>query len=136
MRDFLSILFDPITKGSPLEALKTSIRANEDEIMDLNRQQLDRGLDSKGKTLGRYANFKYKGRWQPVDLKKTGDFRDKFSLQIDDKATEIFSQDEKEAKLKKRYGKEIFGVPAPLINNVREIVRDEFINDFRKQVLK
>jgi hypothetical protein len=130
--DFLSIFFDPIANAKPLEALKIAIRENEDAIMDLNKQQLDRGLSAEGKDLGKYASFSYKHRWRPVDLLKTGKFRNEFSLQINDKESEIFSQDAKEAKLKKRWGNDIFGIPAPLIDNVGEIVREDFINEYSR----
>jgi hypothetical protein len=125
----------PLQKGSPKEALKKAIGKNEDKIMDLNRQQLDRGLDSTGRSLGKYKNFKYKNRFQPVDLKLTGEFRNKFSLQISDTDTEIFSQDQKEGKLVKKYGKDIFGVPSPLIGNVEDIIKEDFIENYRRQIV-
>src|SRR5690606_4055601 len=96
MIDVRDIFYGPFVATDPRTALKSAIQQNEEKILDLNRQQLDRGLDSEGKSLGRYKNFKYKNRWQPVDLKLTGDFRNKFSLQVTDKETEIFSQDVKE----------------------------------------
>jgi hypothetical protein len=134
MMNFDDIFLWPLEKASPLKALKESIAKNEDAIMDLNRQQLDRGLDSEGQSLGRYKNFKYKGRFQPVDLKLTGDFRNKFSLQVSDKETEIFSQDEKEEKLKKKYGKQIFGVPTPLLPNMIDLIENDFIDNYSKQL--
>jgi hypothetical protein len=132
--DFLDIFFDPLNDIDVMEALKESISKNEDAIMDLNRQQLDRGLDADGKSLGRYANFAYKGRFEPVDLKNTGDFRNKFSLQIDNKQTEIFSQDWKNDKLTKRYGKNIFGIPVPLVVNMEEIIEPDFVKEYQKQL--
>lgn len=136
MYDFATIFILPFDFANPLDALKRSIENNQDEIMDLNRQQLDRGLDSQGKSLGKYANFSYKGRFQPVDLKLTGDYRNEFSIQIDDRQTEIFSQNWKEAILKLRYGKDINGVPAPLMDNMGEIVRRDFIADYKKQLIR
>jgi hypothetical protein len=92
-------------------------------------------LDSTGRSLGKYKNFKYKNRFQPVDLKLTGEFRNKFSLQISDTDTEIFSQDQKEGKLVKKYGKDIFGVPSPLIGNVEDIIKEDFIENYRRQIV-
>lgn len=132
MNQITEIFFNPFKGVKPIEALKDAISANEDRIMDLNRQQLDRGLDSEGRSLGKYANFKYKNRFQPVDLKLTGDFRNKFSLQIDDKQTEIFSQDEKETKLIKRYGKDIFGIPDTFIPNMQDIIEETFIKEYQE----
>jgi hypothetical protein len=134
MTDLTDIFVTPLRKADPLKALKSSIEKNEDEIMDLNRRQLDRGLDSEGGSLGKYKNFKYKNRYEPVDLKLTGDFRNKFSLQVSDKETEIFSQDAKEAKLKKKYGKAIFGISAPLIPNMQTIIENDFIENVQKQL--
>ena len=135
MVEFFSIFYDPLNAVDVLDCLKNAIRKNEDPIMNLNKQQLDRGLDATGKDLGKYANFKYKNRWRPVDLKLTGEFRDKFSLEVDDKGTEIFSQDSKEEKLKMRWGKDIFGIPSPLIDNMQEIVREDFIREFEKRFI-
>lgn len=134
MVDFKDIFYDQFKGVKPIDALKEAIAANEDRIMDLNRQQLDRGLDSEGRSLGKYANFKYKNRFQPVDLKLTGDFRNKFSLQITDKETEIFSQDAKEEKLKKRYGKDIFGIPDQFITNMQDIIEEDFIREYQERI--
>lgn len=132
--DFLDIFFTPLASAKPLEALKTAIEKNEDKIMDLNREQLDRGLDSAGKSLGKYANFKYKNRFQPVDLKLTGDFRDRFTLAVDDKQTIIFSQDVKDDDLRKRYGNDITGIADRDIERMQEIIEPDFINNFSFQI--
>ncbi len=136
MFDFKDIFVQPFEDTKPVKALVTAIEKHEDAIMDLNRQQLDRGLDSKGESLGRYKNFKYKDRWQPVDLKLTGDFRRKFTLQSDDKQTTIFSQDHKAPGLEKRYGVDINGVPSSLIPNMQELIEDDFVEQYGKQLLK
>jgi hypothetical protein len=134
MVEFLSIFYDPLNAVDVLDCLKEAIRTNEDAIMDLNKQQLDKGLDATGKDLGKYRNFSYKNRWRPVDLKLTGKFRNEFSLEVTDKGTEIFSQDSKEEKLKTQYGKDIFGIPAPLIDNMQEIVREDFIRNYQNEL--
>lgn len=134
---YITTLFTlPFELTDPKKALKDAIIKNEETILDLNRQQLDRGKDAKGDSLGKYKNFKYKNRWQPVDLKLTGDFRDKFSLQVDDKQTTIFSQDRKDDLLTKRYGKDIFGVADPFIPNVTNAIEDDFVNNYQKQLIK
>jgi hypothetical protein len=96
---------------------------NEEKILDVNRQQLDQGKDAKGDSLGKYRNFKYKNRFEPVDLKLTGDFRNKMTMTEGKKSSEIFSQDQKNDKLVKRYGKDIFGINKQYQSNVAEIVR-------------
>lgn len=136
MIDFKDIFVKPFEEPKPVKALVKAIEMHENEIMDLNRQQLDKGLNAKGNSLGRYKNFKYKGRYQPVDLKLTGEFRRKFTLQSDEKQTEIFSQDRKAPWLEKRYGVDINGVPATLIPNMQEIIIDDFQEEYEKQLLK
>jgi hypothetical protein len=124
----------PLLKMNPGKAMMKAIEKNEKEILDLNRQQLDRGLDADGNSLGRYKNFNYKGRWQPVDLKLTGDFRNRFTLGVDEKKTEFFSQDVKAAGLEKKYGKDIMGIPQSLMPNMQAIIRDDFITEIRNQL--
>ena len=121
IKNFLVLPF----KDLDMRALIADAMSENDEpIMDLNKQQLDRGLDAKGETLGKYKNFKYKNRYQPVDLKLTGDYRNKFTLAAGTKSAEIFSQDFKDDILKKRYGKDINGIAQPFKANVAEIIKD------------
>jgi hypothetical protein len=136
MFDFKDIFVQPFEDTKPVKALVTAIEKHEDDIMDLNRQQLDRGLDANGDSLGKYKNFKYKNRFQPVDLKLTNDFRRKFTLQSDEKQTIIFSQDEKAPWLEKRYGEDINGIPSSMIPNMQELIEDDFVNQYSKQLLK
>ncbi|MEI8142833.1 MAG: hypothetical protein WCG90_08205 [Chitinophagia bacterium] len=101
-----------------------AMQEKDEQIMDLNKQQLDRGLDATDDSLGRYKNFKYKNRFQPVDLLLTGDFRKKFTLAPGKKSAEIFSQDQKSTFLEKRYGKDIFGISSNVKDNVAAIIKD------------
>lgn len=87
-----------------------AMQRNEERILDLNRRQLDAGIGANGKSIGRYKNFRYKNRYEPVDLKLTGKFRNEFTLGISKKEAAIFSQDSKEAQLEKKYGKDIHGL--------------------------
>ncbi|GEM_PF-4217768 len=130
--DVRDIFLKPFIALDPVHSLQKAIEKNKDDILDLNRQQLDRGLDSDGDSLGRYKNFNYKKRWAPVDLKLHNDFRSEMDLKTDDKGTELFSHDWKAAILTKRYGKDIFGVPTVFINNMQEAVREDFVNEFSK----
>lgn len=130
LSDFFSL---PLLKKDPGEALRQSIRDNAEPILDLNRQQLDRGLDAKGKDLGRYANFNYKGRLRPVDLLLRNDFRADMFVRVGKDSTEIFSFDWKTAKLTKRYGKDIFGIATPYLHNVGEIVKPDFQRNYARQ---
>lgn len=96
-----------------------------EQILDLNKQQLDAGRDAQGKSLGRYKNFKYKDRFEPVDLKLKGDYREAFTLNADRKKGEIFSQDWKAPILEKRYGKNIEGINSQNKPTAAEIIKPE-----------
>jgi hypothetical protein len=56
----MNLFMAPLNKLSPASALQVAIEKNDQEIIQLNQQQLDRGQDADGKSLGRYKNFKYK----------------------------------------------------------------------------
>jgi hypothetical protein len=132
IKDFLVL---PL-KQLDMEALiGEAMQEKDDPIMDLNKQQLDRGLDAKGNSLGRYKNFKYKNRFQPVDLKLKGDFRNKFTLAAGKKSAEIFSQDFKDKFLLKRYGKDIQGIPDQAKSNVAELIREPLGEKVKKNLL-
>lgn len=133
----ISTVFVTPFKGIDMAMLLAkALESNDQEILDINRQQLDQGKDSKGASLGRYANFKYKNRWEPVDLKLTGDFREKFTLAPGKKSAEIFSQDRKNDILEKKYGKDIFGIAKPMLPNVGEIIKPTLKELFKEEVTK
>jgi hypothetical protein len=134
-REAISALFSgPLKKINPGKALQEAIENNDQRILNINRQQLDRGLDSDGNSLGRYKIFNYKNRWEPVDLKLTGAFRNKFELGVDEKKIEFFSQDIKSKKLEKKYGKKIFGVANQYISTIGEIIRPGFSTEVKNQI--
>jgi hypothetical protein len=133
IKDFLVL---PL-KEIDMEALiAETMQEKDDSIMDLNKQQLDRGLDAKGNSLGRYKNFKYKNRFQPVDLKLKGDFRNKFTMAAGKKSAEIFSQDFKDGFLVKHYGKDIQGIADQSKSNVAELIHDPMGEKYKKKLLK
>lgn len=125
----------PLLRLDPLKALKEAIEQNEEALLDLNRQQLDRGLDSAGKSLGKYRNFSYKDRFAPVDLKNTGEWRRKFTLAVDDRKSEIFSQDPKQKDLEKKYGKDINGIPRSMLPSAARLILPDLIGNAKKQIV-
>lgn len=138
MKELRTIFTKPF-KGIDLnKLLEAAMDKNEERILDLNRHQLDQGIDAKGKSLGKYANFKYKGRWEPVDLKLTGDYRKKKTLSKSKgkRQAEMFSQDQKAAKLEKRYGKDIEGLTFENTNIAGDIIKPDLQEGFRKEVMK
>jgi hypothetical protein len=126
----------PIDLMNPLESLKKAIVNNEAAILDENRAQMDRGLTSKGKSIGRYRRFSYKQRFQPVDLLKDGDFRRQMNIEVDNKETRVFSQNFKDAKLRAKYGENIFGLSSQAIINVAAKLGPEFYSGVKKKLFK
>lgn len=110
MKELKTIFTDPFKSVDMQAIIAAGIEKHEQDIIDLNTQQLDRGLDAKGKSLGKYKNFKYKNRYEPVDLKLTGEYRRKKTVTAGKKHAEMFSQDEKAPMLEKKYGKDIEGL--------------------------
>lgn len=136
MTDVKTIFTDPF-KGIDLNKLiGQALEEKASLINELNEQQLDKGLDATGKSLGRYANFKYKNRFQPVDLLNTGSFRGRFTVSAGKKAAELFSQDSKEDLLIKKYGKDIHGVPRQQYPTVEEAILPILQESFAKEVTR
>ena len=138
MKHLQTIFILPFKSVDISKLIEKAMEKNEDRILDLNRRQLDSGLGADGKSIGRYKNFKYKNRWQPVDLLKTGEFRKKFTLSRSKgkKQAEIFSQDFKQPILEKRYGKEIQGLNAQNTQTAGDIIKPDMQEEFKTQLLK
>lgn len=130
-RQIAALFVDALKKMQPGKAMQVAVEKNEADIIAANNRQLDQGLDGAGKSLGRYKNFKYKNRFQPVDLRLTGDYRRKKTVTADVKKTEIFSQDWKEPILEKKYGKNISKVSP---SAMQEIIKKDFFIEAKKQV--
>lgn len=92
-----------------------------EEILELNRSQLMRGLKSDGNKVfplyssEKYADEKYKmnrlAGYSVPDLKLTGDFHEEFTARRGGKNfLHLYSQDHKSNMLKGKYGKDIFGL--------------------------
>ena len=88
-----------------------------DEYLDMQRDQMTRGINSDGGEIGTYRSKAYqfmKERMNPlaggtVDLKLTGDFQAELTLRrMSNKEYSIYSQDVKAPMLKKKYGENIY----------------------------
>lgn len=110
MSDLKTIFSVPFKQVDMNAIIGEAMQRNEERILELNKRQLDAGIGADGKSIGRYANFSYKNRFEPVDLKLTGKFRNEFTLGIKKREAEIFSQDAKQKSLEKKYGKDIQGL--------------------------
>lgn len=94
------------------DLIRQSFDAKEQDILKLNKDQMDGGIKADGSEIGRYRNYKYKNRFKPVDLKLKNDFRgDMFFRDKGNKRQGVISSDDKKTiKLEKKYGKDIFGL--------------------------
>lgn len=127
---------DPFKELDLQQMVGAAMEEKDREILAVNKRQLNRGFDAKGDSLGRYKNFKYKGRFQPVDLYKTGDFWNKFTLTAGKRSAEIFSQDRKSPWLEKRYGKDIFGINSESKPKVEDLIFQPLGALIRKNLFK
>jgi len=108
MIDLTSLL--NLERLQPEYALQQAILENKESILRLNDKQLDKGIDAKGDDLGQYKNFKYKGRFRPVDLKQTNEFRSEEDIVVDDRNMLFVDPNWKTDQLMNRYGEDIIGL--------------------------
>lgn len=115
------------------------IQRNSRFILDLNREQLMHGEDSRGRKLLKYdskeyADFKKKLNPKGVtDLKLTGAFHESFTLDASEFPIEFGAADEKTTKLVAKYGQDIFGLSEES-KEILEVVklRDAAIRLYKK----
>jgi hypothetical protein len=118
------------------DVIKRSIDNNADLISDLIGHQLDQGLDGQGKDLGEYANFEYKGRWSPVDLKLTGAFRQSIVPGTYKDFFEMTASDPKTEKLTTWYGEAIIDLSDEAIDKTKEYIIDDMIKITEEEMVK
>ncbi|MBD2705515.1 hypothetical protein IC229_33195 [Spirosoma sp. BT702] len=119
----------------PVESIATvAVERHEDEITEFNREQLDKGLDSDGRSLGSYASRKYKGRLRPVDLLDTGAFRGSFNVDAQTGGFVVDATDSKTQKLTAKYGKAILGVSDENKPAIGEWIKDELISEIEQEL--
>lgn len=103
------------------------LQESEKEVVELNKEQLLQGEDSKGSFLKEYASGSYadyKQKLNPLgvtDLRLHGDFYEGFFLKADKFPAYIFSKDEKTRKLAGQYGTNIFGLNKENLDEVSRI---------------
>ena len=123
MTNPLDVLDRMLSKINIFQSIDYTININKDKLIKANQDYLRRGQDSKGISLGEYANFKYKKRFEPVDLYLTGDFYSSFDVISNNGKVDVVASDWKTDKLKSKYGDNILGVP-----NDYEVLRGSFLD--------
>lgn len=116
--------------------IKELLEERKNVISDLNTEQLNKGLDSEGNDLGVYKIFSYKNRFRPVDLRDTGAFHNSIQPKLNKERIEVIATDEKTDMLQDKYGDEILGLSDEGKQYLIDDIRDEFIQSYRKAVLK
>lgn len=124
------------------QAIDYAVKVHKEELEDLNTMQLDQGLDMEGKSLGGYKSIAYKGRINPVDLKKSGDWRKSQKVTskngvIDMTATNWKTRVLIEGEGRQRgYGEDILGLPKKDIDSgeVGKILLDSIIVEVKRQI--
>lgn len=96
-----------------------SLDSTSDEIARLNTEQLFEGKNANGEQVGTYRSELYaeqKNRMNPkpgfgnVDLRLTGDFYQRITTNVTGDSVITESTDSKAARLKEKYGDEIYGL--------------------------
>jgi hypothetical protein len=104
------------TPAKQKEDILKIIKHNEKFIVDLNRNQLLKGIDSQGSKLLEYESEEYaemKRKLNPLgvtDLKLTGKFHKGMYLKIENGVAVFGSTDSKTQDLVNKYGSDIFGL--------------------------
>lgn len=115
-------------------AVMNAIEANEVRIIDLNRVgQLDKGIGSDGQSFGDYKNFRYKGRFAPIDLKLKNDFRSAEDLEITNTGVEMVDNDFKLPFLTKRFGP-VLGWTEENTDNMGRLIESDVIQNLQNQL--
>lgn len=115
-------------------AVAEAINENKELVLQPNDVQLDKGLDSKGKDLGEYKNFKYKNRFRPVDLLLTGEFRNEEDVITDNTEMVYIDPNEKTESLMNRYGQDIIGLPDTEFESTGHNLTPFVINQLERQI--
>lgn len=115
----------------------------EAEIIDMNTDQLFQGETSNQTEIRpgyRPLTVTIKrAKGQPTDrvtLRDTGDFYGAFQVRFNDRAGHlaIFSDDDKAAKLERKYGKDIYGLNPDNQDDLAQMILPDMRNELRKAI--
>ena len=126
------------------DTFRRAIVENQEEILDLNIAQLEKGIDSFGQFLDEYDSASYAqfkksiGSQAPLgipNLKLEGDFHSGFILKADGNVFIFTSTDEKKDRLVDKYGENIFGLTFESGTEIKPDLVLTFIRLFRNGML-
>jgi hypothetical protein len=111
----------------------------EAEIIDMNVKNMDVALDNEGDSfLHKYQRrtIAYKETFGEPYLTDTGDFKDNMMIKFKKDYLALFSTDGKTPKVIEKFGREVFGLDEEKMEELREMVKPNIINRFRKTVFR
>jgi hypothetical protein len=121
------------------------LRANGQEIEELNRGQLEEGLTANGTAIRpkyrnpKYARFKQGKNSKPPsgtpDLKLTGKYHKSITAKFQGKKITLEATDSKDKDLSQKYGNEIKGLNSDSLEKLRNLLLNDLRIQFRS-VLK
>ena len=127
-------LRDRIREINPVGIAETIVYGSQDMIVELNREQMERGKDATGDDIAptyrsdAYAELKQRMNSQPEfgtpDLQLTGDFYRE--MYFDTGAMNPYGSNPKTASLVKKYGKWIFGLNEESLQKYRPYFNRKF----------
>lgn len=104
-------------------------------LIELNKEQLERGYDSNRDPLPKYRSksyAKFKRTLNPrgvTDLRNKGDFWAGFYVDVSSFPASIWSRDKKTAKLVKQYGVSIFGLDSIRTKKFNDYIRPQIVEE-------
>ena len=135
IQDSVQELITKLEKIKSYEFAKAYVIKNEESVLELNKDQLQRGERSDNTEIDPYYKvFSYKNRLSPVDLRLTGAFYRSFKIKYTDKGFYIYATDRKTGKLLAKYGEDVLGLTEHSITEVRKELYI-FIFDYLKKEL-
>jgi len=111
-----------------------AVESNSDYISDQLTKHYDKGEDGKGASLGKYKDFNYKNRFEPIDLKLTGAYRKSIAPKNYGEYFEMNATDSKTEKLVTQFGENILSLSKEDVKNIGEFIKPDIIKDFRNEL--
>ncbi len=125
------------------EIILLAVKKNEKFVLELNvEKQLYQGLNAKGEQIRpKYAKStikRKKKKGQPynrVTLKDEGDFYEGFFVEYEGDGFSLHGDDYKTRHLIKRYGRDVFGLNDKSIDDLIEMIKEDFIKIVKVKIL-
>lgn len=110
--------------------MEIAVQANEKPLVDINREQMQQGINAEGQTIGAYRSTAYakfkksmgsRAPYRVPDLLLTGAFQKDMILVTEDTDYYITSTDDKTGELVDKYSDKIFGISKNNQSKAQEI---------------